>query len=250
MYMDKKKSLQNALLKTVSSDKNFLKEFINKEGFYYDLNTLNKGKYLLNRYNVNNGFTFSKEPKENVYNYAYISLAYLYDIDVLGNFLSIEDGNGLEAKSVFDYNTKLLERVCPCLIGNNYKWSPKAIHINKMCETFNKLMYYEINTGFFRCSFALYSHTILHIYMKGNTLALDIIALSFNNKPFLLNTVYYGSNNSLDSILEEFISITDYLGKSVKELYFIIDNTSSSLENKGICRARSNPDGELSLVVY
>lgn len=239
-------SVSNALCR----DKKLAKQFL-KNGYHLDDNYKdNKGGYLFTSAWVvfQDEFVFedfSEDPDWfgidyacHYYNSIDISKAFMYDASVIEPFLGIdEDDKSYTAYSVFDGCLDLLDKCCPRVLQNRYKWS-------KPFE----------DTGFTDIAFdfgvTLEKEGIFHIKEVKNNIVFtiyDVNRLDSKGKPEVTRFVYKDGKHSvlIDSFITNLLGYISSKPYPVKEVYFMF---SEDMKSKMV--ARVNPDMELTITAY
>lgn len=235
-------------------DKIFLEKFI-EDGYNQD----NFKGYILtskeNRYSIIKG-----TPK--VYDYAYITKAYLYDLDVIGSgFYAIDTApDTFVADSVFDYCFDLLDRFCSRVKGK-YIWSDPIK--TPACAWYSKELK-ELTESVIHTEFDCHCFDMIRWYKYEGKPAIDIYSFGYGVEPCVKtisssNNVYSDFSKSLNSVLngnynmerlyaklEEVLNITLKGIDLIDEIYFVL-GVDNDLSNKIV---RVNSNNNLVITVY
>lgn len=166
-----------------------------------------------------------------------LSYALEYDSSVVLSTLRLRnsDTDTLEVCSGYDSNIFLLNSFCPLrsiyrVERNGYRWYSQPI-VEEFFVCYNAL-YSLLNK--------VYSKELLvHIYMKGDIPVVDVYSVSIASVG-LVETISYGSNKRLDSIIEKAINRAERYKQVIGEFYFLLRKDNDSLR----MYAREKTDGE------
>lgn len=235
-------------------DKIFLEKFI-EDGYNQD----NFKGYIL--IPENNGYSIVKDALK-VYDFASITKAYLYDLDVIGSGFYVIDNapDTFVADSVFDYCFDLLDRFCPRVKGK-YIWSDPIK--TPACAWYSKELK-ELTESVIHTEFDYHCFDMIRWYKYEGKSTIDIYSFGYGVEPCVKtissnNDVYADFSKSLNSVLngnynierlyaklEEVLNITLKGIDLIDEIYFVL-GVDNDLSNKIV---RVNSNNNLVLTVY